>query len=209
MELSNYKVVPQDYIPSQESIQLTFNKGRMYINSYGLSLFPEEDYIKVMVDDIAQGIAIEPLVQKKKDSFRWCGGTKKRKPKHMGCVPLCYLIYRMMKWDVDARYRITGEVEEDGNRKVLYFRLKKAQCFKDTGKMDENGKKVVKHWVPEEWGTSFGVPVVEYDGREDIKTFGDVAVFDVEMGQVKKKKSDGYTKGTIVTSENFSDLCSL
>ena len=158
----------------------------MYINSYGLSLFPDEDYIRVLVDDVAFGLVIEPYAVKKKDSFRWCGGVKKRKPRHMGCLPLYYLVYRMMKWDIDARYRITGEIEEDGNKRVLYFRLKKAQCFKDTGKVDENGRKIIKHWVPEDWGTSFGLPVAEYEEREDIKTFGDVAVFDVEMAYKRK-----------------------
>ena len=188
--MSNLKVVPQEYIPSGEEVQLTFNKGRMYINSYGLSLFPEEDYIKIMVDDIAQGLVIEPLPEKRKDSFRWCGGRKKRKPRHMGCMPLYYLVYRMMKWDIEARYRITGEVEEDGNRKVLYFRLKRAQCFQDTGRMDENGRKIIKHWMPSDWAESFGMPVEEYEGREDIRTFGDVAVFEVEIGSERKSSED-------------------
>ena len=179
-------MVPQDYIPSQETIQLTFNKGRMYINSYGLSLFPDEDYIRVLVDDVAKGLVIEPYAEKKKDSFRWCGGSKKRKPRHMGCLPLYYLLFRMMKWDMEARYRITGEIEENGNQRTLYFRLKNAQCFQDTGKVDENGRKIIKHSMPEDWGHRYGMPVAQFEGREDIKTFDDMAVFEVELPYRRK-----------------------
>ena len=44
MELDNYEVVRQEFVLGNEDIFLTFNRGKMYINSYGLKLFPEEDF---------------------------------------------------------------------------------------------------------------------------------------------------------------------
>ena len=180
-DLSNYQVVRQDYVPGFDEPQLTFNNGKIYINSYGLSLFPEDDYVRILVDDKTKSIVIEPGNRKRKDSFKWAGGSKKRRPRHKQCRPLYYLIYRMMSWDVDIRYRITGTLEDHGEKQVLYFDLSDANAFKRTGQKDENGREIIRQCFPSDWLESYGLPLMNHDTRNDIQTFDDVAIFQVEL----------------------------
>ena len=183
MDLREFQVVRQEFVTSQDVVRLTFNKGRMYVNSYALSQFTEEDYIRILVDDRLKSIVILPMKNQVKDSFRWCGGVKKRKPRHMRCLPLYYLVYRMMKWDLDARYRIDGGIEDYGEQRVLYFGLGDAVCFQREGAVGECGQASVRQYVPADWNERYGLPMMEYEGRQDIKTFDGVAVFDVELRQ--------------------------
>lgn len=187
-DLSRYQVVRQEFITNPDEVQITFNRGRLYINSFGLRQFPEEDYIQVLVDEDTQSAVIKPSVKKKRDSFLWCGGLNKRKPRHVSCVPLCYLIFRMMNWDWNSRYRITGEIEDYGEERVIFLDLRSAVCFMRTETGDGNsGRAVIK--MPQNWSDSFGMPYEDYSKRQDVKVFDDVAVFDVEL-LMKREKID-------------------
>ena len=184
--LSHYQVVRQEFVTNPDEVQITFNRGRLYINSFGLSQFPDEDYIQVLVDEDTQSAVIKPSVRKKRDSFRWCGGIKKRKPRHVSCVPLCYLIFRMMNWDLESRYRITGEIEDYGEERVIFLDLRSAVCFMRTESGDGNSGHAVMR-MPQNWTESFGMPYEDYSKRQDIKVFDDMAVFDVELPMNRKK----------------------
>ncbi|MBR4145510.1 MAG: hypothetical protein IKU06_08645 [Lachnospiraceae bacterium] len=183
-DLSGYEVVREDYIADPETVQLNLNKGRIYINSYGLSRFPDEDYVRILVNDELRSLVIKPYKEKVRASYRWCGGKSKRKARHVRCLPLFYLIYKMMQWDINARYRITGEIEEANGERVIYFDLEDAVCFiKDT----ENGEETKYHMqMPKEWEKQYGMPVMDFEKRQDIRTFQDMAVFDVEFEQSKE-----------------------
>ena len=185
-DLSTFQIVRQDFVSEPEEPQLTFNNGRIYINSYGLSLFPEENYIRLLVDDKAHGIAVIPFKKRQKDSFRWCGSREKRRPRHMRAMPLYYLVYKMMSWDINARYHITGQLEDHGERRILYFNLRDAVCFQRTDSYDDRGNRIIKQSFPADWLESYGQPVMDYNARHDIKTFDDIGVFDVEL-EVKNK----------------------
>lgn len=193
MDLSNYQVVRQEFGMSQEVIQVTFNQGRLYVNNYTLSQFPEEDYIQVLVDEDTKSMVIKPSVKKKRDSFKWSGGLNKRKARRIGCKPLYYLVYRLMEWDINCRYRIDGEIEDYGEQKVIFVDLRDAICFK----REDDGNKRMQ--MPEEWLKSFGMPYMDYKNRQDIKTFEDMAVFDVQMDMVSgaKKKMEELKETTM------------
>lgn len=210
-DLSGYEVVREDYIADPETVLLNLNKGRIYINSYGLSRFPDEDYVRILINDELKSLVIKPYKEKVRASYRWCGGKDKRKARHVRCLPLFYLIYKMMQWDINARYRITGEIEEANGERVIYFDLEDAVCFlKETeGESEEhkdgqNGEDDIR-WkkgsedknhnsekpryrmqMPKEWEKHYGMPIMDFENRKDIRTFQDMAVFDVEFEQSKE-----------------------
>ena len=186
-DLSQYEVVREDFISDADGVQLNFNKGRMYINNYGLSKFPEEDYARILINKETRSLVIKPYKEKVRASYCWCGGKLKRKPRRVKCLPLFYQIYKMMQWDINARYRITGEIEDSGEEKIIFFDLDDAICFVRETASDnnaagttENGRTPQYHMqMPSEWEKHYGMPVMDYDTRQDVKTFGDMAVFDV------------------------------
>lgn len=186
-DLSQYEVVREDFISDADGVQLNFNKGRMYINNYGLSKFPEEDYVRILINQETRNLVIKPYKEKVRASYCWCGGKLKRKPRRVKCLPLFYQIYKMMQWDINARYRIAGEIEDSGEEKIIFFDLDDAICFvRETGANNtivgvcENGRTPKYHMqMPSEWEKHYGMLVMDFDNRQDVKTFGNMAVFDV------------------------------
>ncbi len=168
---------------------MSFFKGRLYINNYGLAQFPNEDYVQILVDEKSKTIVFKPLIEKKRDSFLWCSGIQKRKPRRINCLPLCYLLFSMMNWNWDARYRITGEVEESGEDRVIFFDLQRALCFIKTRTGDAgNGDVLIQSKMPEKWTESFGMPYEDYSKQKDIKTVESVSVFDARI-EIRRDKA--------------------
>ena len=191
-DLSQYEVVREDFIFDADGVQLNFNKGRMYINNYGLSKFPEEDYARILINQETRNLVIKPYKEKVRASYCWCGGKLKRRARHVKCLPLFYQIYKMMQWDINARYRITGEIEDSGEERIIYFDLDEAICFvRETASYNNvtgaNGESPKYHMqMPSEWEKHFGMPVMDFDNRQDVKIFGNMAVFDVTF-ELKKE----------------------
>ena len=204
-DLSQYEVVREDFFSDFNGIQLNFNKGRMYINNYCLSKFPDEDYVRILINQETKSLVIKPYKEKVRASYSWCGGKNKRKARRVKCLPLFYMIYKMMQWDINARYRITGEIEESSDERIIYFDLEEAVCFicepgtkhrLNTHNIDGDigkdiytdsistktiGKTRYRMQMPSEWEKHYGMPIMDFDNRQDIKTFGNMAVFDVEF----------------------------
>lgn len=185
IDLANYQVVRQEYVDDAQEIYFTFNMGKAYINCYGLSLF-REDYVQIYVDQERKNMVIKPLTEKKKDSFRWSGTGKKRKPRHMRCAPLYMMVFLMMDWDIYSRYRITGYIEENGEERVLYFDLKNAVRFKNEDEKEMTLR--LDRSYPEEWRNSFGIHGRNHFDSSDIKVFDDRVEFDVELKLNRKNK---------------------
>lgn len=181
-DMNNYEVVRQDFFVTQDEPQLTFNQGRMYVNNYCVKQFPDDDYIQVLVDRMNKAFVIVPNKKKVKDSFRWCGMTEKRRSRHMRCVPLYYQTYKMMKWDVNSRYKITGHIETDTNGiNAIYFQLKDARCFVPVRTDAKTGRIIYKQHMPEEWNMSFGIKLQDYQEGQYILRHEEDGVFEIEL----------------------------
>ncbi len=227
-DLSQYEVVRENFISDADEVHLNFNKGRIYINNYGLSKFPDEDYVRILINQETKSLVIKPYKEKVRASYCWCGGKNKRKARHVKCLPLFYMIYKMMQWDINARYRITGEIEESSEEKIIYFDLEDAVCFVcepgtkynfDTHTADvDRGKYICTDGLtekttiktryhmqmPTEWEKHYGMPVMDFENRHDVKTFGNMVVFDVgfelnkevmKMVKAAKEKEEMVAKG--------------
>lgn len=179
-ELPQYEVVRQDYFFSQEEPQFTFHRGKAHINSAGLRLFPGKDYIQILIDKKEKIMIIKPYEEKVKDSFKWSAG-RKRQPRHMRCVPLYYMVYQMMGWNLNARYRITGFKQEYGNGMVLFFRLSEAICYVKDDAVDENGAPVIQELFPKEWETKFGIAEAEHKESDVLKVYEEDGLFEIRL----------------------------
>lgn len=177
LNLSEFEVIRQEYIFSQEMPMVTFRKGRIHVNRYALNLFPEYDYIQLLIKRETKEFVICPVKKGTKDSFRWAGGQN-RNPRHIKCTPLYYLLFQMMDWDMDCRYRICGtEEEEQSGGKAIYFHLTDAVRYM----RDEDVP-----CYPKEWELKFGTKRSEHKQSDVIDRFDDDAVFSVELPAAEK-----------------------
>ena len=188
IDIKGYEVVRQDYFQGQEEAQFTFNKGYVYINGHGFNLLPGVDYVQFLIDEQEKTLIIKPSVRKIKDSVKWSSGSKKRHPRKIRCIPLYYMAYKMMNWNLDVRYRITGNLLVNEGKPVLYFPLTEAISYEKIGIYDETGQPIIVERFPEHWKSNFGISVMDYEKREDIKSYDEDTVFSVELPMFERKK---------------------
>ncbi len=170
---SSFEVVRQEYVYTQETPMLSLKGGRIYVNKYAINLFPDHQFIQIMVDRDRRELVIQPVKQGVKDSFRWCGG-KRRQPRKLKCLPVFYEIYKQMGWDIDCRYRIQGREEETETERALYFALKDAVCFRKAGNQEYEE-------FPKEWQGSFGERKAEHKDEDYIARYDSDRTFSVEL----------------------------
>lgn len=180
MDLNQCEIVRQDYFASCEDVTLTFNQGKMYVNNYCIRNYEKTEYIQVLVNREKKMLVLKLLTEKKKDSIRWATQGEKRRARHIRCVPLFYLVVKMMKWDVDFRYRITGHEEKSNGQTILCFLLKDAQCFVPVS-TDQNGRTIYRKRMPKEWDMSFGISQKEYGEGEFVLRYAEDGVYEIEL----------------------------
>ena len=188
IDLDNYEVVRKEYFNNQQEPQFTFNNGRAYINGFGLKSMDMCEYVQLLFDKEKKTLVVKPSNSKQKDALRWCTSGKKRKPRHMRCIPLFYLVYQMMGWNMNGRYRITGFKKESNGKDILFFDLSDAICYMPTGEYDENGRAITIEQFPKQWEGTFGLSTMDYETREDVEVYDEEMVFNVPLEMNKKKK---------------------
>lgn len=212
MDNDRVEVVRQEFCCGQEAPMFTFHKGRAYINSYGLNKFPRHDFIQILIDRENRVLIVKPVAHNIKDSFQWCTGGKKRRPRHMRCVPLYVMVYQMMGWETDSRYRITGCIQHGKEGDLLYFDLKEAVCFRPTGETDSNGNPVIRKSFPEGWKLHYGITRENYSDQL-METYDSDGVFTVQLPEnepVRERLEKIRAAGHKTTEEvpGARDLCS-
>ena len=176
IDTSGYEVVRKTFLGDGDVPQLTFSKGRFHVNRYCLKQFPEDDYVQVLVKQDTKEVILLPKRRVVRNSVRWSAQTK-RMPKKIGADPLYYLIFKLMQWDFQMRYRIDGEIIENKDERILYFSLQDAVSF-------ERNEDDLNHPIqraPEIWKDRFGIPKKEYDEREYVRAYEEDALFEVEL----------------------------
>ncbi len=179
IDLSGYEVVRQEYFCGQDEPQFTFNKGKAYINKYGLNMFPDMDYVQFLVDKKEKVLVVKPRCDKTKDSIKWCVGSK-RKSRHISCIPLYYMIFRMMNWNMNARYRITGYKLDYERTPILVFELENAICY---DKKSEDGNISQVKYYPERWNMNFGVVKENYNEDGVINMYDEDGTFEIRLNR--------------------------
>ncbi len=178
IDISNHEVVRQEYVTTQDLPVLTLKMGRLYVNRYAINLFPEYDHIQIYIDRENEDIVLQPVKQGVKDSFRWCGQSK-RNPRKLKCLPVFYELYKQMGWDVGCRYYIKGREEstytdQANHQRALYFSLRDAVCVRIDG-----NKKTEE--FPAEWQGTFGDRRAQHQDEAFIRTHETDEVFTIEL----------------------------
>lgn len=171
IDTQGYEVVREEFFRLQDSPMLTFNKGRMYVNRYSLSLFPDRDYTLVLIQPSDKAIVLKPCSARAKDAVCWCGRSARRNPRHMRCDPLFYKIQKLMAWDGNSRYCIRGEVAAEPNTDadLLFFPLAEAVAYRNE-----------KEFLPEHWEANFGYPANEKP-LPPVKRYNQAVSFEIEL----------------------------
>ena len=195
-----YEVVRGEFFAHLFEPSFVLSNYKVSVNTACIKKLPEIDYIQILVNPDQKKLAVLPCQEEEKDSFKWCTGGKKRKPRQITCKVFFAKVMDLMGWDPMNRYKLLGKLIRSGERLLFLFDLTTPEIYLRTIK--ENGKSKIsrKPAYQDEWKNQFGVPVAEHQNRIQVNIFNDYAVFGVreeDTSRVRSKmEGQGHVSGT-------------
>ena len=171
-----FQVVRGEFFAHLLEPSVTFNKCKLYVNMACLKKLPNIDFVQILVNSNDKKLAIRPCSGEEKDSFLW--STAQRKPKQISCKIFSAMIFSLMNWNLEYRYKLLGKLIKSNEEYLFIFDLNSSEMYER--KIEEGSSKSVSSRTPifpAEWKNQFGIPVAEHKKQLQINLFNDYAVF--------------------------------
>lgn len=185
-----YQVVRRELFSHLREPAVTIRKDSTTFNTACINGLEDAVYIHFMLNKDKKILAIRKCEEDDKDAVRWCiAKPDKRRSRKITGKGFSELIYDLMGWDNDNRYKILGHRITFEGETIYVFILGSAEVFynkKRVGKVNENATaeeikeleeaakkqeeaaKKVEAFNQERILSTFGMPVQEHEEALDI-----------------------------------------
>ena len=142
----DFQVVRAEFLPQTKKYSVSFSKNHITVSTACLKRFPEIELVEILLNRKAKKMILRPITEEEKDSLD--------------------MLFSMMGWDRNCRYKLVGSIAPFRGEKVLFFDLTSKQQF-IIGAKD----KVNQPIFPKEWENQFGQPFSEHQKATQIGLF--------------------------------------
>ena len=176
LNMGGYQLVRGEYFPSNERPAMTISNGKLRFNTACLNKFQDVEYVELLLNSVNHRIAIRPCGKDNPNAIHW-GKLREERwcVNEVGCKGFAGILFGLMSWEDDTRYKFRGQFIERDHQKVLLFELDEPEMLKtveqavsvppseDVDGAEQQEEIVVRETVrilPPAWLDSFGDPVV-------------------------------------------------
>ena len=197
-DFDGFQVVRREFFAHVHEPSVTFNNCRFYPNTACINRFPNVDHVLVMVNKNSKVLALKPCQAETRDSFNWCSASKgKRKPKQITCKLFTAILFNMMDWNPDHRYKILGKTIHANGEYLIAFDLTATEVYQRIGVNGKKAKTAKVPSFPEEWQGQFGLPYNEHQKSMQINILDGYAVYSIAdvTGAAREEIDHSLTNG--------------
>ena len=171
LNMRGYQRVSSYFFPSSDDLFLTISDGRMRFNAACLRKFDDVEYVELLINTVNNCIAIRPCEKDNPNAIHW-GKLKENKwvVSSLSCRGLSKVLFGLMSWEDEGKYRFKGQFRSNGNDKMLIFELDEPVITKTIEQVivpenaDENTEEIVVQETvkiyPASWAATFGTPIL-------------------------------------------------
>lgn len=183
---AGYQVVRAEFFSHPYEPSITFNRSKVSVNRACIRKLPNVEYIQILVNPESKKLVVRPCAEEERNSFRWC--TDKRAPKQISANIFFLMIFSLMQWNPDYRYKLLGKLVRAAGQMLFVFDLNSPEVYARIVTEDGKVKPSRKPLYPESWKNQFGIPYSEHVNSLQINKFDRYVVFGVENGYSRKKE---------------------
>ena len=175
LNMGGYQLVRGEYFPSNERPAMTISNGKLRFSTACLKKFEDVEYVELLLNTVKNCIAIRPCEKDNPNAIHW-GRLREERwvVSTLGCKGLSRILFDLMSWEDEGKYRFSGQYREQGGNKLLVFELGEPVITKTVEQIivpeqpeeatDEDTQEeiVIREQVrvyPPSWTASFGVPI--------------------------------------------------
>lgn len=202
-DLSKYQMIAAGFFAQTREPALTINENKVCVNATAVRMFPDVDYMEILINTEEQKVAFKPCDELRMSSYKWVK-TKdgKRYATQRTGLPFVLCVCKVMGWDPNKRWRILGKkLHSQTNDEILIFDLKAGQGF-DKPDAGKDGRKS-RSTILTGWDGTFGPTYGENHDSLQVGTFDKYTYFSIKNGEVQKteqpqsKEPAEQTSGTL------------
>jgi len=173
-----YQVVRGEFLSRTNMPAICFDGEKLSVNTACLRKMPDVSYIQFLVNPSKRKLALRPCGEDDKDSFLLCSEKDgKRIPRKIVCRLFTAMLFELMGWGMDKRYRIMGSIVKTKSDCLMLFDLNAAETLYRAAKLSKAKDLTRKSYFPEEWRDHFGLTVNEHEKSIMVNLFDDYTVF--------------------------------
>ena len=199
-----YQVVRRELFAHLREPAVVIRRDSVTFNTACIAGLEDAVYIQILVNQDNKRMVVRKCEENDKDALRWCvAKPDKRKSRKMTNKIFSALMYEMMGWNLDCRYKILGHKITFEDETIYVFDLMETEIFLDIkrkkAKKDTESQSTTENannieetassdteeikrknripFYPKEWKDSFGLPVEEHRKALEINMLDGYAEF--------------------------------
>lgn len=172
LNMAGYQRVSSCFFPSSSDLSLTISDGKMHFNVACLKKFEDVEYVELLINTVNNCIAIRPCEKDNPNAIHWCRlKGDKWIVNSLSCKGLSKVLFSLMSWEDEGKYRFNGQFRSNGEDKLLVFALDEPVVTKTVEQIvvpeqaeDADKEEIVIQEIvrvyPASWAASFGTPIL-------------------------------------------------
>ena len=138
-----YQVVRRELFAHLREPAVVIRRDSVTFNTACIAGLEDAVYIQILVNQDNKRMVVRKCEENDKDALRWCvEKPDKRKSRKMTNKLFSAMIYDMMGWDLDCRYKMQGYKITHEDKTMYIFDLLEPEIYMDTKK---KRKKALHH----------------------------------------------------------------
>ena len=135
-----YQVVRRELFAHLREPAVVIRRDSVTFNTACIAGLEDAVYIQILVNQDSKRMVVRKCEENDKDALRWCvAKPDKRKSRKMTNKIFSAMIYEMMGWNLDCRYKILGHKITFEDETIYVFDLMETEIF-----LDIKGKRAKK-----------------------------------------------------------------
>ena len=149
--IAGTKRVRRELFSDKDAAIATISRFGMTFSAGCVSLLKETSYVEVLLHPNERLFAVRKTTKRNKNAVPWSSQT-------ILARELSRVIYELMGWQKDWKYKVTANYFTKGDEQVIIFDLNCCEFrFRDSGRGDKPTRA-----IPSEWLSAFGDGLPEY-----------------------------------------------
>ena len=140
-----YQVVRRELFAHLREPAVVIRRDSVTFNTACIAGLEDAVYIQILVNQENKRMVVRKCVENDKDALRWCvEKPDKRKSRKMTNKLFSAMIYDMMGWDLDCRYKMQGYKITHEDETMYIFDLLELEIYMDTKRKRKKADSVQK-----------------------------------------------------------------
>ena len=128
-----YQVVRRELFAHLREPAVVIRRDSVTFNTACIAGLEDAVYIQILVNQDNKRMVVRKCEENDKDALRWCiAKSDKRKSRKMSNKLFSAMMYDMMEWNTDCRYKILGHKITHEDETMYIFDLLETEIFMDT-----------------------------------------------------------------------------